>query len=143
MNKSQYCFVNECVIKISESNILLSVVNVSKAYEDQVLIDGNSFQFFLIESSVCLKIMMNIIVVLSAINIILHLLIKELRNVIGVLIVWFCIATAVISLLRAIYTYLHQVNEDTGICAAPYLSMYMNYHGFHFAYLMYRSHRVN
>jgi len=172
LNKSQYCFVNECVIQIHGSNVLLSVVNNSKAYEDQVLIVGNSSMLFSVfphgikclledndanrqvNSFLIIAISYLFIVVLSAINIVLHLLIKELRNVMGVLIVWFCTATAVISLLvtlRAIYTYLHQVNEDTGICAAfNYLIPIFVYVRelarvmilFHFAYLMYRSHKV-
>jgi len=172
LNESQYCFVSDCVIQIHESNVLLNVVNISTVHENQVIIAGNSSLLYSanpngtkcllqendtnrrLDSFLIVAISFLFIVVLSAINIILHLLIKELRNVMGILIVWFCVATAVTSLLvilRAIYTYLHQVNEDTGICAAfNYLIPIFVYAReltramilFHFAYLMYRSHKV-
>ena len=169
LNVSQYCFVNECAVQIHGSKVLLSI---SEVYEDHVLVAGDSSMLYLVSSNgtdclleendenrqvnsfLIIAVLYLFIVVLSAINIVLHLLIKELRNVMGILIVWFCIATAVTSLLvtlRAIYTYLHQVNENTGICAAfNYLIPIFVYIRelarvmilFHFAYLMYRSHKV-
>ena len=61
-----------------------------------------------------------IIVSLSSLNIVLHLAIKELRTVPGMIIVGIC-GTAIIGILcvtiTAVFQYLYRVNGNPAICA--------------------------
>ena len=95
-----------------------------------------------------------IIVSSSSLNIVLHLAIKELRTVLGMIIVGIC-GTAIIVFLcvtsTAVFQYLYRVNGNPAICAVfKYIITYFIIiytmlkvtYLFHFAYLMYKTYTL-
>ena len=161
-----YCFVNECMIRIKESHVLLNIINNTGDWiiatnltnlfvifaNDSITHDCSSDQF---DTSlyVILNIIYSIAIVAALTNVTMHLMFKELRTVAGILIIILCISLTSILIFDAIYTSLiyHQINIQAEICAIYiYLGVIaVNTHQTtkisvlaHFAYTMYRSYRL-
>ena len=95
-----------------------------------------------------------IIIILSSLNIILHLVVKELRTTPGMIIVGICGTIIILSIsvtITAVFQYLYRVNGNSVICAVfKYIPLSLGViytmlkvtYLFHFAYLMYRSYTL-
>ena len=132
LNGSGYCFVNECTIRIKESNVLLNIINkttdwivatdstdlftvpVTSSHNNCPKEDGRditSFTFF--------TVAIFIICISSSLNIILHLVVKKLRSTSGLLIIGICgtiIIGCLCTIILSVFQYLHRVNESAVIC---------------------------
>ena len=166
-NETDYCFVDEYTIRIKKSNVLLDIINKS----NDCITATNSTNFFTIpvtsNNSVAYcsieddpnvnyfifsVIISFIIIISSSLNIVLHLIVKELRSTPGYIIIGICGTTILIYLsilITAIFQYLHTVNGNTAICGVfKYMmlcfiityTMLKATYLFHFAFLMYRSY---
>ena len=171
LNNTSSCLVNECTIRITESNVLLNIINIT---DDLIVATNNtnlftvsvtnndSITYCLLEDSLddpdvnhflFLVVITFIIIILSSLNITLHLVVKELRqSVPGFIIVGIC-GTIIIMYLAiivtAVFQYLHKVNGNIAVCAVfkyimtcfiiLYATMKATYL-FYFVYLMYRSY---
>ena len=167
LNESCCCFINECTIRIKESNVLLNIINKtadwiiatnttnlftipvasnnSVAYCSQE--DENKASYFTFYAVVT-----SIIVISSTLNIVLHFLVKELRSTPGYVIIGICgtiIIVYLCTMILSVFQYLHRVNGNTVICAAfKYMTacftivytMLKATYLYHFAYLMYRTY---
>ena len=162
---SGYCFVNECTIRIKESNVLLNIINknadwiavtdstdlftvpVTSSHNNCSEEDGRditSFTFFTVATF--------IVCTLSSLNIVLHLVVKKLRSTSGLLIIGICGTIIMVHLfivILAVFQYLHRVNGNTVICGVLkyvilfFIVLYTTLKAtylFHFAYLMYRTY---
>ena len=134
-----YCFVNECTIRIKESNVLLNVINntgdwviaTNTTNMLTIFINGtidncsyasndteaNAYQFhttlYIIQFISC-----SIGITAGVANIIMHLVYKELRTVSGILIIILCIIISIvllISTLRFTLSY-YQIDGPERIC---------------------------
>ena len=166
LNGSGYCFVNECMIRIKESNVLLNIINktadwivatdstdrlftvpVTSSHNNCSEEDGRdmtSFTFF--------TVAIFIICISSSLNIILHLVVKKLRSTSGLLIIGICGTTIIgclCTIILSVFQYLHRVNGNTIICGVlkyvvvSFIVLYITLKAtylFHFAYLMYRTY---
>ena len=165
LNRSGYCFVNECTIRIKESNVLLNIINktadwiaatnstdlftvpVTSNHNNCSGEDGRDitlFTFFTVATF--------IICTSSSLNIILHLVVKKLRSTSGLLIIGICGTTIILHLctiILSVFQYLQRVNGHTVICGvlkcaivsfAVLYTMLKAIYLFHFAYLMYRTY---
>ena len=165
ITKSQYCFVNECTIRINDSNVLLNIINNTGDW----IMATNTTNLFIapnngtkckspLDHSVVmftfLVIVGSIIISSSSINIVIHIIIKELHTVAGAMIVITCASiniSCVFQLITAIFQYLHPIHHSAWICAISkygvVLFLFM-YHIakvaylIHFGYLMYRAYKV-
>ena len=94
LNDTEYCFVNECTIRIKASNVLLNIINKTTNWIVAISNATNLFTVPAIASdSYCsledprvtffifFVVVTFIIVSSSSLNIVLHLAIKELRTV--------------------------------------------------------------
>ncbi|XP_065883211.1 uncharacterized protein [Dysidea avara] len=162
ITKSQYCFVNECTIRINDSNVLLNIINntgdwIMATNTTNLFIAPNTgtkcmphlehtFSFLVIVGS--------IIISSSSINIVIHIIIKELHTVAGAMIVVTCASiniSCVFQLITAVFQYLHPVHDHVWICAVSkygvilFLFLYeiakVTYLT-HFGCLMYRSYKM-
>ena len=166
LNGSGYCFVNECTIRIKESNVLLNIINktadwilatdstdrlftvpVTSSHNNCSGEDGRDITLFIF-----FTVATFIICTSSSLNIILHLVVKKLRSTSGLLIIGIC-GTAIIgclcTLILSVFQYLHRVNGNTIICGvlkyviSSFIALYITLKAtylFHFAYLMYRTY---
>ena len=96
LNDTGYCFVNECTIRLKESNVLLSIINKTT---DWITATNTTdlFTLLLVPSSdsycsledpeigyfIFFVVVSFIIVSSSSLNTVLHLTIKELRTTTG------------------------------------------------------------
>ena len=93
LNNSEYCFVNECTIRLKESNVLLSIISNKTTDWITATNSTNLFTLVLVDSGYCSRledpkignfifivVISFIIVSSSSLNIVLHLTIKELRS---------------------------------------------------------------
>ena len=165
LNDTEYCFVNECTIRIKESNVLLNIINKTTNW---IVAISNATNLFTVPATasdsycsledpkvtffIVFVVVTFIIVSSSSLNIVLHLAIKELRTVPGMIIVGIC-GTAIIVFLcvtsTAVFQYLYRVNGNPAICAMfkyiitcfviIYAILKVTYL-FHFAYMMYRTY---
>ena len=163
LNESEYCFLNECTIRIKESNVLLNIINetadwiaatnstnlftipVTSIYCSGE--DDRNIRFFIFYAVVTFIICSS-----SSLNIALHLAVKKLRSISGFIIIGICgtiIIVCLCTIITAVFQYLHRVNGNTAICAvfkytlllsAVLYTMLKATYLFHFAYLMYRSY---
>ena len=167
LNESSCCFVNECTIRIKESNVLLNIINKTADW----IAATNSTNLFTIPVTsnnfiaycsleddnnaslfVFFAVATIIIIISSSLNIVLHLVVKDLHTTPGYLIIGICGTTIIIYLailITAIFQYLHTVNGNTAICGVfKYMmlcfiityTMLKATYLFHFAFLMYRSY---
>ncbi|XP_065903611.1 uncharacterized protein [Dysidea avara] len=160
LTSSQYCFVNEFTIRINHSD-----VNIINSTEDWIIASNNIDQFMVpangtnctSSSSVdpysdAVNIILSIVIIatvlVAAANVILHLFIKELQTVSGVLIVSLCVAIILTHTLFIVH--INQGNSD--VCAVMFymgLVFYFVYDSskmstlIHFAYLMYQSYKTS
>ena len=169
LNKSEYCLLNECTIRIKESNVLLNIINETADWiaatnstnlftipvtsNDSVIhcseessddMDLTLFIFYIVATS--------IICSLSSLNITLHFAVKTLRSTPGLLIIGICGAIIMVHLcivITSVFQYLHRVNGNTAICGVlkfmtvSFIVLYTLLKAtylFHFAYLMYRTY---
>ena len=164
--ESQYCFVNECTIRIKHSNLLLSII--SNYTDEDWIIVANATKMFTapansincisnsheIDSFVFLSISDSIIIISSGINVLVHIFIKELHNVMGAIVIALCASvniSYVLQLTTALFQYVYPVHGSTWVCAtlkygvALFLLMYevlKLMYLCHFGYLMYRSYKL-
>ena len=167
LNESGYCLVNECTIRIKESNVLLNIINKTS---DWIAATDSTYLFTIPVTSndsdiycsgeddrgtiffIFYAVVTFIICSSSSLNIALHLAVKKLRSIPGLLIIGIC-GTIIIAylcvIITAVFQYLHRVNGNTTTCAVfkytvilsivLYIMLKATYL-FHFAYLMYRSY---
>ena len=169
LNDGDYCFVNECTIRIKESNVLLNVIN--KTADWIAATDSNNLFTVPVTSSnnsitycsageddrditlfIFYTVTFFIICILSCLNIVLHLAVKELRSTPGLLIIGICGTMIMVQLFvitTAVFQYLHRVNGNTAICAVlkyiaeSFVVLYIMLKAtylFHFIYVMYRTY---
>jgi len=167
LSEDDYCFVDECTIRINDSNALLNIINNTGDWitatnttnlftassngtnctSNQELDSTNTIYFTTIIAIHCITIFP------SLANIILHLVVKELRTVSGKLVIALCVTITVISLItivQGVFQLLHLANLEncnvfkysTAMMATVYESIKVNIL-FHFAYLMYQSYKMS
>ena len=163
-----YCFVNECMIRIEESDELLNVINNTG---DWIIATNmtNLFTIFANDSTtdcssdttnrfdtsvyVIQNIIYSVAIIAMFTNVIMHLMFKELHTVAGALIIILCISLGNVIIFDAIYISLiyYQINIREEICATYiYFSVIsVNIHQAtkisvlaHFGYTMYRSYKL-
>jgi len=165
LDEDQYCIVDECSIRIIDSNVLLNIINNTGDW----IMATNTTNLFIVPNNgtnctphqeVATTVYTIIIIVihcfsliLSLANIILHLIVKELRTVSGKLIIALCVLIAFISLttiVLGVFQLLHLVDTENCsgfkyaavILGIAYESIKVNIL-FHFTYLMYQSHKMS
>ena len=141
-----HCFVNECTIRIEESNVLLSVINNTGNW----IIATNVTNLFMISVNDGINncssdtddhgtnlyqldielYVIRMIIYISGItagvaNIIMHLVFKELRTVSGILIIFQCASIIVLLMVGGLRTpfYYHQINTPAVVCAIIFDSL--------------------
>ena len=174
LNETEYCFVNDCTIRISHSNVLLNIINKTSEW----ITAANETNLFSVVSSnssvtncfredpeippeenffVFFAVVTFIIITSSSLNTVLHLAVKELRSVSGMIIIGICGTIMIIflcTIVTAVFQYLHRVNGNSAICAVfKYVitaftiiyTMLKATYLFHFASLMYKTytHRLH
>ena len=165
ITKSQYCFVNECTIRINDSNVLLNIINntgdwIMATNTTNVFIAPNNGTKCIphLEHSIVtfsfLVIVGSIIISSSSINIVIHIIIKELHTVAGAMIIVTCASINILfvfQLITAVFQYLHPVHDNVWICAVSkygvilFLFLYETAkvtYLTHFGCLMYRSYKM-
>ena len=165
LDQDQYCIVDECTIRINDSNVLLNIINNTGDW----IMATNTTNLFTAPNNgtnctphqdvatavyfISIIVIHCVSLILSLANIILHLIVKELRTVSGKLIIALCVLIAFISLITivlGVFQLLHLA--DTGNCngfkyaavilGIAYESIKVNIL-FHFTYLMYQSHKMS
>ena len=167
-NDTEYCYENECTIRIMESNVLLNIINITEdwivATNDTNLFtvpvtNNNSVNHCSLEDDpianhfIIFAIISFAAIILSLLNIALHLAIKELRSIPGFIIFGICgtiIIMYITIIITAVFQYLHRVNGNTAICAVfKYMIIYFmtiyimlkTTYLFYFTYLMYQTYK--
>ena len=165
LNDNEYCFVNDCTIRLKESNVLLSIINKTT---DWITATNSTdlFTLVLVDSGYCsledpeigyfifIVVISFIIVSSSFLNTVLHLTIKELRTTSGVIIIGIC-GTAIILFLCqtiiAVFQYAYRFNGNSTTCAVfKYIITFFSImygmlkatYLYHFAFLMYRTYTL-
>jgi len=164
ITRSQYCFVNNCTIKVKQSNMLLSIFNNTGDY----IMATNTSNLFMApaNNTVCsssdhntngfiiLAIAGFIIIASSSINIFIHIIVKELHTVTGAIVIALCASintSFVFQLITAVFQYFIAIHNNPEVCGVfkygviLFLFMYEMLkiaYLIHFGYLMYRSYRV-
>ena len=169
LNESEYCFVNECTIRIKKSNVLLNIIDktadwiaatsstnlftipVTSNHNNSITYcsgeDDRDIRMFIFYAVVGFIVFSS-----SSLNIALHLAVKKLRSTPGLLIIGIC-GTVLIAclciIISTVFQYLHRVNGNTAICAVFKYTIILPMvlypmlnatYLFHFAYIMYRSY---
>ena len=164
ITRSQYCFVNNCSIRIKHSNMILSIFNntgdwIMATNTTNLLIAPNNGTECTSSDRdtvgfIFLAIAGFIIILSSSINTFVHIIVKELHTVTGAIIIALCSsinALFVFQLITAIFQYFYPVHNNRETCGAfkygtiLFLFMYEMIkvtYLMHFGYLMYRSYRV-
>ena len=165
LNDSEYCFVNDCTIRLKESNVSLSIINKTTDWITATN-STNLFTLVLVDSGYCsledpgigyfifFVVISFIIVSSSSLNTVLHLTIKELHTTPGVIIIGIC-GTAIIfficQMILVVFQYVYRFNGNSTTCAvfkyisaifAIMYSMLKATYLYHFAFLMYRSYTL-
>ena len=169
LNESCCCFINECTIRIKESNVLLNVINktadwmiatnTTNLFTILFVISNNSVAYCSQEDEnrasyfTFYAVVTFIIVISSSLNIVLHFLVKQLRSTPGYVIIGICgtiIIVYLCTIILSVFQYLHRVNGNTAICAAfKYITVSFTIvytvlkatYLYHVAYLMYRTYK--
>ena len=167
LNDSEYCFVNECTIRLKEFNVSLSIINKTADWIT-VTNSTNLFTLVLVASSnsycsiedpeigyfIFFVVISFIIVSSSSLNTVLHLTIKELRTTPGVIIIGICGTVIILFLcvtITAIFQYVYRFDGNSTTCAVfKYIitiftiiySMLKATYLYHFAFLMYRTYAL-
>jgi len=155
----QYCFVNECTIKINESNMfilnttgdLITVANMTNMFTAPANGTNCISNNHKTGGFVFLAITGLIIIISSSINILVHIFIKE-YNVMSVIVICLCTSVDIafiFQLISIVFQYLITVHNY--ICGTLKYGMVLFFfmhkilevtYLSHFGYLMYRSYRV-
>ncbi|XP_065911484.1 uncharacterized protein [Dysidea avara] len=171
LNESQYCFVNQNTIRISDNftSELQDIVNKT----EHVIISTtiNSTVIFIAPSNgtkcngkkidsiskglfIILMVIYVATILVAIINIILHLVFKELRTMAGVLVMMLCsivIMTTVVLIISLTYSFIKDGSENSTACVVSASMLYyliLVYQAnkvviqFQFAYLMYKSYQL-
>jgi len=140
ITESQYCFENECTIRIKESNILLNIINKTGDWitatntthlftfptngsEATCISNSNAHTPAQFHFSLALFIISVIIdcigIAGSIITIGLHLIFKRLQTASGVLVIMLCLFIGIINVVGCIYniTLYYQLNVPGEFCA--------------------------
>jgi len=166
--KGSYCFVDECSIRIIDSNVLLNIINNTGDW----IMATNTTNLFVAPSNgrncasevspgnpefgyfIFFVVIRFIIVITGFSNILLHVIVKELRTVPGMIIIGISGATVFTSgfaFVSTVFQYVQRVNENTSICVSlKYIVIAFTLLGaiikvmylFHFGYLVYRSFKL-
>ena len=157
-----YCLLNNCTIRIKESSILLNIVNNTGEW----IIVANETNLFTISTHndtscsvpedpgigffIFITTVGFVTIISSSSNIVLHVVVKELRTIAGIIVIEICV-TVIISgicqMLTALPQHVYRVNEDKAICAVAkyavtastlFYTITKATYLLHFAYLMYR-----
>ena len=172
LNSSQYCIVddNDTIrVNLNNTTTLLSIIDSS---EDEIMAKavGNDSVIFtaLLNGSRCMddneddqlsttlyiiQMIISCITILVAItNIILHLLVKDLRTISGILVMIICISVIIftfISLGNLTHIYVNTITVACAILINCLYGVLFIYQAtklsilYHFAYLMYQSYKLN
>ena len=170
LNSSQYCIVDDSTIRVNltDTTTLLSIIDSS---EDVIMakVVGNDSVIFtaalngsrciddneddqLSTTSYIIQMILSCITILVAItNIILHLLVKDLRTVSGILVMIICISVIIftfISLGNLTHIYVNTITVACAILINCLYGVLFVYQAtklsilYHFAYLMYQSYKL-
>ena len=170
-----YCFVNECTIRIEESNVLLNVINNTG---DWIIATNTTNCLFMIfvndsinscssdsdhgtnlyqldtELYVIRMIVSSSGIIAGVANIVMHLMVKKLRTVSGILVIFQCASIVVVLMIGGLRTpfYYYQIHTPAEVCAIlfDYLNVvctniYVATRATilaHFCYVMYRTYRL-
>ena len=169
LNKT-YCYVNNCTVKLKESNLLLNITNETGEW----IVVANTTNLFIISADntlhnsscspledqprigffIFISIIAFVTIVSSSISIVLHLVIKELRTILGQIVIEICVTVIISGICQvavASLQHAYKVNEDKVICAVAKYSIAAStlfytitkaIYLFHFACLMYRTFRL-
>ena len=171
LNSSQYCIVDDNTIRVNLTNTttLLSIIDSS---EDVIMAKavGNDCVIFTapLNSSRCMDdneddqlsttlyiiqmIIYSITILITIANIILHLLVKDLRTTSGILVMIMCISVIIFTFMsigNITHTYVDTITVACGIlinCLCGVLFVYQATKLsilYHFAYVMYQSYKLN
>ena len=160
LSSSQYCFVNEFTIRINHSDVI--IINNTEDW----IFASNNIDLFVAPANgtnctssssvdpysdtvrIISSIVLSIAILVAAANVTLHLFIKELQTVSGVLIVSLCSAIIPSHTLLII-----QINQgNSNVCAVTFYMVIVFYVVYdssklstliHFAYLMYQSYKTS
>jgi len=165
VTESQYCIVDECTIRINDSNVILNIINNTADW----IMATNTTNLFIVpnDGTRCespfdhsvvmftfLVIVGSIIISSSSINIVIHIVVKELHTVAGAMIVVTCASinvSCVFQLITAVFQYLHPIHHNAWICAISKYGIILFLFMYHiakvayltqFGYLMYRAYKL-
>jgi len=166
--EDDYCFVDECTIRINDSNVLLNIINSTGDW----ITATNTTNLFMAPSHGTTKCVTassdeqppysNVVlfviqlavftatVIFVSSNLLLHLMIKELHTVPGALIASLCFFTGIVTIALIIQVSLRHQQNGMGCATALYVIVIF---GFayeltkfsalvHFTYLMYCSYKL-
>ena len=162
-----YCFVNECTIRIKESNVLLNVINNTGDWVIAtnttnlltIFINGSSINncspdtrrntyqtdipFYVIQVIVCI-----VGIIVAVANISMHFIFKELLTVPGILIIILCISTCAgfVIAVTHITIYYHWIDIPAKYCTLfisyIYLSNANTYEATRIAFLIHLAYTM-
>ena len=137
-----YCFVNECTIRIKESNVLMNVINntgdwiiatnitnmltifINDSINNCSSDDTGANSYHYDTTLYIIQFILGCVGLITGVaNIIMHLVYKELRTVSGILIIILCIIICIgflISTLRITISY-YQIDGPERICSLFYM----------------------
>jgi len=171
LNESQYCFVNQNTIRVSD-NFTSELQDIINKTEHVIICTTiNSTVIFIAPSNgtrcssernfvtkrlfISLMVILVIIFLVAAANITLHLIFKELRTITGVLVMIMCGIMIVITIISSLYLTYGFINNDRNsnptACAVLTSMLFyaiLVYQAtklvilFQFVYLMYKSYRL-
>ena len=168
LNNTEYCYEDECTIRIMESNVLLNIINIT----DDWIVATNDTNLFTVPNNsvnhcspgdslddpnvnhfIIFMMISSVIITSGSLNIIMHLVVIELRSTPGFIIIGICgtiIIMYITIIITAVFQYLHRVSGNTAICTVfkymiiyfitIYIMLKITYL-FHFTYLMYQTYK--
>jgi len=171
LTESQYCFVDHGTIRVSDNftSELQDIVNKTENVIMSTTINStvifiapsngtrcSSVQHFISKRLFAILLVVLIITILVAVaNVTLHLMVKELHTMTGVLVTMLCgivIVVATVSTTTLIYSFMNDGSEHPTACVVSismltYLTLLYQAIKlvilFHFAYLMYKSYKLH
>ena len=171
LNKSQYCFVDANTIKIDRNKTVGNIINVTEetiiaVNDDNTIImiapangawcveNRSEDDYFTIKLYVVQVIILVCILIAAISNIILHLLYKDLRTVVGILVMILCTSVTlagVILIGKTTYKIVHGANENIVPCVVflyALMLLLFIYQAtkltilYHFVNLMYQNYKM-
>ena len=171
LNKSQYCFVDMNTIKVDSNKTIGNIINVTEeaitaVSDDNTIIiapangiwcgveNKHEDGYFTIKLYIVQVIILVCIAIAATSNTILHLLYKDLRTVVGVLVMILCTSVtlaAVILIAKTTYKIVHGANENIVLCVVflyALMLLLFIYQAtkltilYHFVSLMYQNYKM-